>query len=183
MPTDASPTAGLSPHVRGNRISRRPKAGCMGSIPACAGEPRAPGPMPRWCQVYPRMCGGTVPDGDSARRGRGLSPHVRGNPIPHLRCRHCPRSIPACAGEPDRRPASGRQRPVYPRMCGGTGPARSGGADVWGLSPHVRGNPTGLELHGEGLRSIPACAGEPPPTCCAPGTAWVYPRMCGGTYY
>ena len=52
-----------------------------------------------------------------------------------------------------------------------------------GLSPRVRGNPSGLATWLFEKRSIPACAGEPLPLR-APGTAMtVYPRVCGGTGY
>ena len=69
-------------------------------------------------------------------------------------------SIPACAG----------------------GAVDDGLADTaeWGLSPRVRGSPfdepAKLYLAG----SIPACAGEPPPTAAQPRSRRVYPRVCGG---
>ena len=50
---------GLSPRVRGNprRLIQRHQT--IGSIPACAGEPKD---KKRWAKktpVYPRVCGGT----------------------------------------------------------------------------------------------------------------------------
>ena len=53
---------GLSPRVRGNlhrvgQPARRPR-----SIPACAGEPCPIAPLPISSRVYPRVCGGTLPD-------------------------------------------------------------------------------------------------------------------------
>ena len=74
---------GLSPRVRGNRdcASRlstsagsipacagepHPRAVCMstsaGSIPACAGEPHPRAACMRVTKVYPRVCGGTIPN-------------------------------------------------------------------------------------------------------------------------
>ena len=50
-----------------------------------------------------------------------------------------------------------------------------------GLSPRVRGNPGLLELSREGLRSIPARAGEPRAWWIRPWQSGVYPRACGGT--
>ena len=50
---------GLSPRVRGNRRRRRPRGRRGGSIPACAGEPRAHLGSARSAGVYPRVCGGT----------------------------------------------------------------------------------------------------------------------------
>ena len=50
---------------------------------------------------------------------------------------------------------------VYPRVCGGTSVFAVGLAGGQGLSPRVRGNLGGMALLSGGLRSIPACAGEP----------------------
>ena len=52
----------------------------MGSIPACAGEP-----------FYHKISGSW---------SQGLSPRVRGNPLPVRTLCPLTRSIPACAGEP-----------------------------------------------------------------------------------
>ena len=71
-------------------------------------------------EVYPRVCGGTGPEGGPVAREGGLSPRVRGNP--DAAARHIQRrwSIPACAGEPLHiGPAIPFLR-VYPRVCGGT---------------------------------------------------------------
>ena len=55
----AGMTPGLSPRVRGNPEHLLYSRIVLGSIPACAGEPRRQG-MPRgWHWVYPRVCGGT----------------------------------------------------------------------------------------------------------------------------
>ena len=56
---DVQKNEGLSPRVRGNRLTLAPDLPTWGSIPACAGEP------PSWSagcnawRVYPRVCGGT----------------------------------------------------------------------------------------------------------------------------
>ena len=50
-----------------------------------------------------------------------------------------------------------------------------------GLSPRVRGNPLRIDGHRHRLRSIPACAGEPPALTTDRSCAGVYPRVCGGT--
>ena len=153
--------AGLSPRVRGNHTEPGVRYQLRGSIPACAGEPRAWTRLGGWCRVYPRVCGGTL-------LGLTLAGTVDG-------------SIPACAGEP-----IGRQGPlatcrVYPRVCGGTletPPAPAGGA---GLSPRVRGNPLVLAAAADCTGSIPACAGEPFRSRSRQGSRAVYPRVCGGT--
>ena len=153
----------------------------LGSIPACAGEP----PPRRWrrtrTRVYPRVCGGTPSGSPTAKEYGGLSPRVRGNlrglPLP------CPGrgSIPACAGEPSQADYTVARVGVYPRVCGGTIADQGIAPYRLGLSPRVRGNPRSPPDSASTHGSIPACAGEPPPTFrCRP--AWrVYPRVCGGT--
>ena len=70
--------------------------------------------------VYPRVCGGTLDDGDTSMMVAGLSPRVRGNlPLPPPGAA-AGRSIPACAGEPERGHPVAGLRSVYPRVCGGT---------------------------------------------------------------
>ncbi len=60
LPSASTRIAGLSPRVRGNRVTVQLAARWWGSIPACAGEPI--GRTQVWyCRtVYPRVCGGTV---------------------------------------------------------------------------------------------------------------------------
>ncbi len=50
---------GLSPHARGNQYSSGSGNQVIGSIPACAGEPRPSAVDQRVTRVYPRMRGGT----------------------------------------------------------------------------------------------------------------------------
>ena len=68
-------------------------------------------------------------------------------------------------------------------MCGGTSVAARTMYPVWGLSPRVRGNLSSLVSAVSSLRSIPACAGEPPALTWSDGRGRVYPRVCGGTMY
>ena len=111
----------------------------------------------------------------------GLSPRVRGNHRGSGWSCVANGSIPACAGEPHRRPGSEGTTGVYPRVCGGTHGAVSMRSHSAGLSPLVRGN-HGRELLALALdRSIPACAGEPRPVDWPRPYSWVYPRVCGGT--
>ena len=73
---------GLSPRVRGNQRSRNAPIIPGRSIPACAGEPGA-GVLPqKLTKVYPRVCGGTISGNTIAVDNPGLSPRVRGNPLP-----------------------------------------------------------------------------------------------------
>ena len=78
-------------------------------------------------------------------------------------------------------PLLGGAQPVYPRVCGGTVPEYAWQQLEGGLSPRVRGNPFRAGGGPGGKRSIPACAGEPPPPAREPGAGRVYPRVCGGT--
>ena len=155
--------AGLSPRVRGNRLRRRRRYRRLGSIPACAGEPRTGLRGRRTRRVYPRVCGGTAHHPVHPYQLRGLSPRVRGNRIRRRPLRGTRRSIPACAGEPRVRQASASRPKVYPRVCGGTYIFYGTGGRIQGLSPRVRGNLYILWDRGKNSGSIPACAGEPPP--------------------
>ena len=55
----ASPVTGLSPRVRGNRLSQLETYEVERSIPACAGEPKECFAEAQATAVYPRVCGGT----------------------------------------------------------------------------------------------------------------------------
>ena len=152
---------GLSPRVRGNLNDKHTTANGKRSIPACAGEPLRLIAPPFPIRVYPRVCGGTVQARQNIHAIAGLSPRVRGNPVPWLLGHGWGGSIPACAGEPDSHVSPLNHLWVYPRVCGGTVQARQNIHAIAGLSPRVRGNPVPWLLgHGWG-GSIPACAGEP----------------------
>ena len=155
------PLRGLSPRVRGNLVPIQAVCIPYGSIPACAGEPKQPGTAPGYAAVYPRVCGGTRIARAQRKRVIGLSPRVRGNPATWRDVSRVARSIPACAGEPRRRPRPRAAGWVYPRVCGGTGVQPSTVSRRPGLSPRVRGNPTAGHQRASRRRSIPACAGEP----------------------
>ena len=172
---------GLSPRVRGNLSGVSRSVYISGSIPACAGEPQAFQILHPPLKVYPRVCGGTSPVAPDAISRTGLSPRVRGNPGGWCSPARWTRSIPACAGEPVKRPRTPPAHTVYPRVCGGTIEAGIDAIPRAGLSPRVRGNRADGRLSGGRLRSIPACAGEPARRHPASRPATVYPRVCGGT--
>ena len=152
------------------------------SIPACAGEPSGLPAAKRRPGVYPRVCGGTGLGLSFPYASPGLSPRVRGNRRPPSWTALLTRSIPACAGEPGNAGAGGRQRKVYPRVCGGTFKRLVRRIETVGLSPRVRGNPLPTRAPGETVGSIPACAGEPACRSSASAFSRVYPRVCGGTF-
>ena len=177
----ADAQAGLSPRVRGNHSTTNTANSASGSIPACAGEPKASSPDRFTERVYPRVCGGTTWTMATCTRSEGLSPRVRGNLTSTTPRPSGSGSIPACAGEPQPFVDLIQRVRVYPRVCGGTiGSVWPRGVNS-GLSPRVRGNQGGAGLQRGGRGSIPACAGEPT------GSSWsltepgVYPRVCGGT--
>ncbi len=152
---------GLSPRVRGNLTHLCPHLYEKGSIPACAGEPTWATPTTTAPTVYPRVCGGTTPSWTRRQTGIGLSPRVRGNRSGPRPGPAGPRSIPACAGEPEACVLAATESKVYPRVCGGTRSPCWVARSSWGLSPRVRGNHHHRRLFGPKSRSIPACAGEP----------------------
>ena len=173
--------AGLSPRVRGNRFVVAVMLRVVGSIPACAGEPLAFQLMVPPISVYPRVCGGTRQLRLLGYTKQGLSPRVRGNRLERWEAPASDGSIPACAGEPKRKETRDGNARVYPRVCGGTKPGSSVPPSITGLSPRVRGNHHPEHVAGAGVRSIPACAGEPIPHVVVTARVWVYPRVCGGT--
>ena len=191
---------GLSPPTRGShcldiRRGRPPR-----SIPAHAGEPRAPAVASCPSAVYPRPRGGAFLTRLQIVGSRGLSPPTRGSPV-HPRGSRChPRSIPAHAGEPLGEVAAREQGWVYPRPRGGAETGPPGSDYNCGLSPPTRGsrvaicpsnwNPGSIPpTRGSRVAicpsnwnpgSIPAHAGEPSHRSTGGFLATVYPRPRGG---
>ena len=172
---------GLSPRVRGNRAPAGYPHCTDGSIPACAGEPRARWLSALYRRVYPRVCGGTRWPICTESLPTGLSPRVRGNLLGMTSQFGLGRSIPACAGEPASAAGNPLFNAVYPRVCGGTAILPTVSTYLLGLSPRVRGNRVRSSTACQAQRSIPACAGEPRPTSIKSPFTRVYPRVCGGT--
>ena len=160
-----APARGSIPACAGE--PRRPawirKMTTTGSIPACAGEPRHRHLSRHVLRVYPRVCGGADKPISVREAGWGLSPRVRGSPVPMRVVRPSvgpglsPRvrgsrlesdsrlsargSIPACAGEPPGRCRAPDDHRVYPRVCGGALEGSRPDRHETGLSPRVRGSP------------------------------------------
>ena len=132
-------------------------------------------------RVYPRVCGGTNQQPGAFVRLKGLSPRVRGNPIPVPSVAHAVGSIPACAGEPAGMVSANATVAVYPRVCGGTTRNGFSARPPEGLSPRVRGNRAAAAESRAAEGSIPACAGEPYVAVQGRHSDRVYPRVCGGT--
>ena len=111
----------------------------------------------------------------------GLSPRGRGNHRDGQEQRDGDRSIPAWAGEPYGKPVIGNDKPVYPRVGGGTNSPQPRTARLEGLSPRGRGNRPWLACRPVQARSIPAWAGEPGRVAPYIRSRGVYPRVGGGT--
>ena len=152
---------GLSPRARGNPRAAHSGEADRGSIPACTGEPSGSLPARSWRPVYPRVHGGTRTTTHEPDTYDGLSPRARGNQVSVVRRGRGQRSIPACTGEPARRPSRRSRSRVYPRVHGGT--FRPSALPFFrdGLSPRARGNHRGHHPPPPRRGSIPACTGEP----------------------
>ena len=170
---------GPSPRVRGSRRGRGAGPPAPGSIPACAGKPRSPGPTPSSSRVHPRVCGEAPPPRGRRARVRGPSPRVRGSPPPGCGGDVRGRSIPACAGKPSSSAVSARWRRVHPRVCGEATVAISPHTPSRGPSPRVRGSLSSQSQGSLCVRSIPACAGKPRSATRPISRARVHPRVCG----
>ena len=112
-----------------------------GSIPALTGKPGR-GDFPEdHPGVYPRAYGETAFDRAAGPVTDGLSPRLRGNPAGRADGRQALGSIPALTGKPTSAPKRGSMIWVYPRAYGETAGTPVVIAEVWGLSPRLRGNP------------------------------------------
>ena len=172
---------GPSPRVRGNRPAALPRLFRQGSIPACAGKPSMVAGDRARRAVHPRVCGETLRALVVDMGVRGPSPRVRGNRRRELPSWATTGSIPACAGKPCRRRSRWSRHGVHPRVCGETGALDEPGELESGPSPRVRGNRGHQARRLDRARSIPACAGKPPPTSTGRAGGGVHPRVCGET--
>ena len=132
--------AGLSPRMRGNPHRLPPPERPARSIPAYAGEPSQFSRSTSSMGVYPRVCGGTRFRRRPNHPLPGLSPRMRGNPVPAAAQPSPAGSIPAYAGEPIVTSPPYDSLRVYPRVCGGTAIGGIVAVAKAGLSPRMRGN-------------------------------------------
>ena len=172
---------GLSPHERGNPSSTSSYVAAFGPIPARAGQPMPASAGAPATRAYPRTSGATMPWLAPPPPAKGLSPHERGNRRHFRKVGIALGPIPARAGQPASPAATASFLRAYPRTSGATyaGKRRRPGDE--GLSPHERGNPSGIcGRYGRG-GPIPARAGQPTceaRTCKVRGA---YPRTSGAT--
>ena len=171
---------GLSPRGRGKPARRRQPGHGQWSIPAWAGE-TFPGLYPGAAPgVYPRVGGGNYESGATEGGANGLSPRGRGKPRTHKPGRDTAGSIPAWAGETVGGLKSLIAEGVYPRVGGGNDRGFHRDVLAEGLSPRGRGKPDPDIIMEDGLRSIPAWAGETADRTRSSKAARVYPRVGGG---
>ena len=169
------------PRVGGGNIGKgQPQHPAGGSIPAWAGETGDLRQGRRTHRVYPRVGGGNVGILDVGMRSVGLSPRGRGKRGVLRRGGRQRRSIPAWAGETEARCSAGKPTAVYPRVGGGNANTANTPTTERGLSPRGRGKLPRRSHPDAPLRSIPAWAGETPPSRTRSRSREVYPRVGGG---
>ena len=170
---------GLSPRVRGIHGGEGRAAEHLRSIPACTGNPPAPGCPPTTEWVYPRVYGESADQRQPAADGGGLSPRVRGILLSAVRRSSATWSIPACTGNPGIPIAEHISHRVYPRVYGESPDAPVLRPSMRGLSPRVRGILRKGWHQYSVERSIPACTGNPWPSTLPRRPPTVYPRVYG----
>ena len=128
-------------------------------IPARAGNGEVIKEIWNEALVHPRACGERPMMASTVFRLIGSSPRVRGTDATMS--------------------AAGRSTPVHPRACGERALSSAGLTLFHGSSPRVRG--TGKPQGGlvEGVRFIPARAGNGPLARGRPYSTAVHPRACG----
>ena len=114
------------------------------------------------------------------RFGSGLSPRGRGKLMEKVWAADGKGSIPAWAGETGRTSSGECKNKVYPRVGGGNFSCSVKLVAGMGLSPRGRGKLRGFRQVNDGIRSIPAWAGETMERQRAGRGHGVYPRVGGG---
>ena len=170
---------GLSPRVRGIRGDGAAAVHQGGSIPACTRNPADDLHSVHLLEVYPRVYGESHVMAKLSASNLGLSPRVRGIREPAFRVATDQRSIPACTGNPIRRPTGCCTRRVYPRVYGESAAGSFAVVPAAGLSPRVRGIRRCAAGADVVRGSIPACTGNPGASTMPRSTSWVYPRVYG----
>ena len=151
---------GSSPRVRGRRLGHRRAGRAQGLIPAGAGQTK-PHPGSRGAHpAHPRGCGADDAIRDGLDDWRGSSPRVRGRLIRAGILRLRAGLIPAGAGQTGRLVWSLRASWAHPRGCGADRLCDGTYVDKAGSSPRVRGRLADVDFRDEGLRLIPAGAGQ-----------------------
>ena len=172
-------TIGSSPRLRGTATLVHHRLQPVRFIPAPAGNriwaPSADSSVP----VHPRACGEQPVLVGEAGPELGSSPRLRGTAEIGERTNTLIRFIPAPAGNRSSRRALETIRSVHPRACGEQRVTHDLGPLKIGSSPRLRGTVPSIHRPREGLRFIPAPAGNSPPYPPRGISMAVHPRACG----
>ena len=174
---------GSSPRVRGTQANDEQRLHRRRFIPACAGNPDRPTPLPYSLTVHPRVCGEPIMFATLVSRSSGSSPRVRGTPCERPSRGRVQRFIPACAGNPRSAMCTRTSRTVHPRVCGEPTSRHFAVSFSNGSSPRVRGTQPLRESRPVERRFIPACAGNPERQELRTRHPSVHPRVCGEPLY
>ena len=158
------PLRGPSPLARG-KPRCKPCGLCFaGTIPARAGETPWPGQRPCGSRDHPRSRGGNFLPHVVVGLGEGPSPLARGKRTPLTFRIDRIGTIPARAGETARLGCHSTPCWDHPRSRGGNRPPSSRTRPSRGPSPLARGKLNGNRVGQADVGTIPARAGETPPT-------------------
>ena len=177
-----SAVCGSSPRVRG-------KPGDLGAvgvpvriIPARAGQ-TTPIPCHRTGgSDHPRACGANLSAYRSAFSFRGSSPRVRGKQFQAFQIHVIRRIIPARAGQTRSATTSRHPSTDHPRACGANRLISVAAACRAGSSPRVRGKLNAVLNLVQGIRIIPARAGQTHRRQSERHRLPDHPRACGANY-
>ncbi len=173
------PGYGLSPLARGTQFPVGTQCGHQRFIPAGAGNTRYQPSSAPVQTVYPRWRGEHRFKNNARVSRAGLSPLARGTPL------HTPpggfkrRFIPAGAGNTSDGNLKTPHGAVYPRWRGEHREKRSLSQNSLGLSPLARGTRPRINNDEQGVRFIPAGAGNTAEYDADAAGLTVYPRWRG----
>ncbi len=173
---------GPSLHARGPQIGHDDADVVEGAIPARAGTTGWANRARSCWRGHPRVRGDHGGGETAPRSVGGPSPRARGPlvEVPATLLDHG--SIPACAGTTSAPFTTSRTSRVHPRVRGDHTHPEGPEDDYKGPSPRARGPRGVVEGQGDGLGSIPACAGTTSPRTTPTRRPWVHPRVRGDHY-
>ena len=128
---------------------------------------------------HPRACGELCTLSTRLSGVSGSSPRMRGTLIEGQEGHRLWRIIPAHAGNSPRHPPDCPQLSDHPRACGELSRPAGSSAIVRGSSPRMRGTHNANLAGRDGLRIIPAHAGNSLASVLAAACSADHPRACG----
>ena len=151
---------GSSPRVQGTRHHVIGVIPVDRFIPACAGNAIPRSSRAGGETVHPRVCRERWSRFVNRSFSRGSSPRVQGTHFDRLAVRLFQRFIPACAGNARYRRRGRQVGAVHPRVCRERAWIRRVIRWADGSSPRVQGTLFFFRERFDGMRFIPACAGN-----------------------